>query len=274
MTGVEDRPPTRLDPDELAALEEQRDFLLRSLDDLDRERAAGDLDDHDYETLRDDYTARAAETLRAIEEHRTAYESARRPVSRGRLLAILAGVVVFAVVAGLLVANALGAREAGDTASGGITTRQSPSQRAQGCIPLMQSGPAEAIECFQGVLDDDPRNPVALTWLGWTLELSTTGLEGAQADSLRESATALVDRAVEADPDYSYARAFRAVLAFRRGEHEAARRYLEEFRAGDPSPDAEAVIQQMDLDDQIAEALGEDPPASTTTTPTGSTAGG
>ncbi|HYZ97739.1 MAG TPA: hypothetical protein VE575_03240, partial [Acidimicrobiales bacterium] len=58
-----------LDPDALAALEEQRDFLLRSLEDLEREHDAGDVDDHDYAALKDDYTARAARTIRAIEAH-------------------------------------------------------------------------------------------------------------------------------------------------------------------------------------------------------------
>ncbi len=37
-----------LDPDALAALEEERDFLLRSLEDLEREYAAGDVDDSDF----------------------------------------------------------------------------------------------------------------------------------------------------------------------------------------------------------------------------------
>ena len=50
----------------MSALEEERDFLLRSLDDLEREREAGDLDDADYATLKDDYTARAAGVLRAL----------------------------------------------------------------------------------------------------------------------------------------------------------------------------------------------------------------
>ena len=43
---------------------QEREHLLRSLDDLDRERAAGDLDELDYETLRADYTARFAAILR------------------------------------------------------------------------------------------------------------------------------------------------------------------------------------------------------------------
>ena len=47
---------TRLDLDELARLEEERKFLLRSLDDLEREHDAGDMDEADYQTLKDDYT--------------------------------------------------------------------------------------------------------------------------------------------------------------------------------------------------------------------------
>ena len=48
------------DPDAFVALEEQRDFLLGSLDDLEREHEAGDVDDVNYEVLKSDYTARAA----------------------------------------------------------------------------------------------------------------------------------------------------------------------------------------------------------------------
>ncbi|MCU4185846.1 hypothetical protein K6U06_15865 [Acidiferrimicrobium sp. IK] len=50
-----------------AVLEEERDFFLRSLRDLESERAAGDIDDVDYAALRSDYTARAAAVLRRLE---------------------------------------------------------------------------------------------------------------------------------------------------------------------------------------------------------------
>lgn len=268
---------TAPDPQDLLALEEQRDFLLRSLEDLERERDAGDLAPDDYATLRDDYTVRAAEALRAIEAAREGDgpEVPRR--SRRRTVAIFAGVIVFAVVAGIVAAASLGSREAGETSSGGISTRQSPSQRAQTCIPKIQAeGPAKAIPCFQAVLDDDPRNVVALTWLGWTIDLavSSGGLSGAQAEELQSSAAALVDRAVEVNPDYSYARAFRAVLAFRHGDPALAKQYLAEFEANKPSPDARGVIEQMKLADRIDEAIAAAgsttstaPPASTTTAP-------
>ncbi len=245
-----------LDPDELAALEDQRDFLLASLRDLEREHDAGDLDTVDYETLRDDYTARAAEVLRAIEGRRAALDEAHAPMGWRKRLLVLAGVAAFAVVAGFVVAGALGARGQGDTLSGGVTTKATPSQRAQRCIEKIQpTAPSASLACFKEVLDDDPRNPVALTWSAWALELSTNFLPAETAAQVQATAVQSVERAIEVDPNYSYARAFRAVMAFRRGEYQLAKTYLEEFRANDPSADAQAVITQMDLDAQIAAAL-------------------
>ena len=61
-----------MNPDQLAELEDERRFLLRSLRDLDAELAAGDVDRVDYETLRDGYTKRAADVLRGIEDGKAA----------------------------------------------------------------------------------------------------------------------------------------------------------------------------------------------------------
>ncbi|MCA1481759.1 hypothetical protein, partial [Bradyrhizobium sp. NBAIM08] len=132
-------------------------FLLRSLEDLEREHDAGDLTDADHATLKDDYTARAAETLRAIEGQRLAFAAAGAPRNRTRTVLTLAGVAAFAVVAGLLVASSLGARKAGDTITGGITTKSSPSQQAQLCIPKITAEPVEALKCLDAVLEQDPR---------------------------------------------------------------------------------------------------------------------
>lgn len=262
MSGSERR-STRLDPDELAALEEQRDFLLRSIQDLEREHDVGDMDDADFAALRDDYTARAAETLRAIDDQRSLFDEAKRNRSWGQRLAVLGGVAVFAVVAGFLVAGALGARNAGDTASGGINARKSPSQRAQACQQLIDAtSPTPAVDCFRGVLEDDPKNVVARTWLAWQLELTSAYLPVEEGAKVRDSAEVLLDEAVADDPSYSYARAFRAVLAYRHGRYEDAKQFLREFREGKPSPDAVAVIDQFELDRLIDEALAGDPPAS------------
>lgn len=263
-----------LDPDELAALEDQREFLLRSLEDLEREHDAGDLDDVDYETLRDDYTARAAEVLRAIDARRAALADARRPRDLKRTLLVLGGVSAFAVLAGVLVAMSLGARGEGDTISGGISTSQTPNQRAQECQQLMNpSAPSEALDCFAEVLEDDPRNVVARTWSAWQLELTTNFLpeDGDELPAVQERAEALLDEAIELNPSYSYARALRAIVAYRHGDAEAARHHLDEFLANDPSADAKAIIEQYDLEAAIDEALAATGATTTTSSPTSTT---
>jgi hypothetical protein len=51
----------------VAELVEERDYLLRSIEDLEREHAAGDIDEADYQTLRAGYVERAATAIRALE---------------------------------------------------------------------------------------------------------------------------------------------------------------------------------------------------------------
>lgn len=248
--------PAEPEDDVLLHLHEQRDFLLRSLEDLEREHEAGDLDDEDYEALKDDYTARAAAAIRAIDAHRAVDTTVDRAGNGRRTALILVGIAAFALVAGIAVASSLGARKPGETSSGGIQVEQTASQRANACIPKMQTAPpAESIECFKAVIDDDPQNAVALTWLGWDLSLHAP--EGEPGQLLQATAGKLLDRAVKADPDYSYARAFRAVIAYRQGDAAAARRYLREFEANDPAADARQIIQQMDLKANI-EALAKE----------------
>lgn len=267
----EKRPPRRgaLDPDQLAALEEQRDFLLRSLADLDREHDAGDLTDDDYRTLKDDYTARAADVLRALDEQRAAFDDARRPRSLGRTLAWVAGIAVFAVVSGVVVAGALGARKAGESSSGGVTVAQTSTQRANECIPKIQSAPDEAAACFESILKEDQRNVVALTWSAWLYSLVSENLEGTDRTTYQALAAVRLDDAVEVDPNYSYARAFRAIVAYRNGRYQDAATYLQEFKDNDPAADAVAIMEQMGLEADLQEALAGSAGTSTTTTAPG-----
>ena len=263
----------KLDPDRLVALEEQRDFLLRSIEDLDAEREAGDLSDEDYAALRDDYTARAATVLRSIDEQRTGMKDAARPRSLGRTLAIAAVVCGFALIAGFVAAGAMGARKAGESASGGVSVRQTPSQRANECIPKIQSDPPGALQCFEDILKEDDSNPVALTWEAWLLSLTSQQTKDpVEALRLGSLAAVRVNTAVESDPNYSYARAFRAIIAYRNGRFEEAKDYLADFRGNNPSAEAQQVIEQMGLDDAIAEAIRtQSEMESTTTTATTTT---
>jgi len=110
----------QLDPERRRQLEDERDFLMQSLDDLELERESGGIDDESYHELHDDYTARAAAAIRTLRDG-VDVTPARPPRSqeRARRRALLvAGVLVFAVLVGVSLAYALGARLPGQTSSG------------------------------------------------------------------------------------------------------------------------------------------------------------
>src|SRR5262245_62350089 len=95
-------------------LEREREFLLRSLDDLERERDKGSIDDESYERLHADYTGRAAAVIRALRDGVDARPVAP-PVSKRRRTLTFVGVVAFGVIAAVALAAALGARLPGQT---------------------------------------------------------------------------------------------------------------------------------------------------------------
>ena len=252
MTSTEDRAGSRrLGPDELVALEEERDHLLSSLDDLEREHDAGDMDDGDYEELRDDYTVRAAEVLRALDQHRSLVRRERRPVSRGRVIGVSAAVILLAVVAGVLVARSAGQR------GGGTLTGNDGGLREQlaTCQPLAFQSPAKGVACYQKILDETPDNLDALTYQGWAYI----------RDGQIERGAKNLARAVELDPDYPDARVFRAIVLARAGESAAtsgdattaeqsftaAASELDRFYRNDPPTVAVQVLQQEGLERKI-----------------------
>jgi tetratricopeptide (TPR) repeat protein len=234
-----------LQGDELAALEEQRDFLLRSLADLDREHEAGDVDEHDYVALRDDYTKRAARVIRQIEAQAV---RSRRPASRQarwRKVGVYAGVALFAVLAGVLVAQTSGRRDPGETITGGVS--ESNREKLDEAVRLASQGEYdEAIALQDEILEDDPDNVEAMAYKGWFQVLSGDAGEGMV--SLTE--------AVDIDPEYPDTHAFLAVVLARAGRPDYALQELDRLNALNPPPE----IAQM------VEGLRTDLEASTTTT--------
>ena len=232
-----------------AELEAQRDFLLRSLEDLEAERAAGDVDEHDYVTLKDDYTARAAAVLRALDAGRAAAPAASRRRGRRSLL-VVGGVALFAVVAGVLVAQSAGRRDPGDTATGDV--RQSITEKLNEAGRLGGESDYEgAIALYDDVLEDDPDSAEALAYKGWM-----TTLDGDEADGL----TQLLDAAT-AHPEYPDVHAFLAIVFFRTGLVEQASRELDRLDELDPPAFVRELVGQLRA--RIDETL-----ASTTTTTT------
>lgn len=234
-------PTTRLDPDGLAELEEQRGFLLRSLEDLDAERAAGDLDDVDYQSLRDDYTARAAEVLRAIDKGSVPVGIPGSPRRRGRR--IVAGLVVaaMAATAGLSVASFSGTRQPDDTITGDI--RQTTSgQLADAAALVGQGDVTEALQIYDKVLADDPENLEALSERG--LLLVSLGFS-TERPVLSEQGRASIEAALALDPDNARALFYLGLSLRLEGDDAAAAEAFTEALAADPPPALRQAMEEF-----------------------------
>ena len=243
---------------------EERDFFLDSLDDLEVEFAAGDLDEADYAALKADYTTRAAAAIRAAER-----EGPRSPQSsdseggRARTIIGVVAVVAVATLAGLLVTEFSGHRGINDTISGDIrtTTREMLVEAQQ----TFGSGDLEgAIDIYDDVLEIQPSNTDALAYKAWFLRLSGEV----------EAAQPLIEDAVVIDPDYADARVFATVIALDAGDTERAIAHLDAFDLLDAAPFIEQLVTGQGLRQRLAVAaqdwalgrvsdvlLVDDPPA-------------
>ena len=265
--GRESKRGERLDPDALAALEEERDFLLRSIADLEREHEAGDIDDDDFRELSDGYTARTAEVLRAITEQRAAFDSAARPASRGRTITVVAGILAVGILAGVLVSQASGRREAGETITGAGAVPRTATQDARDCVTLTSSNKiADAVACYRKVLDRDPKNPTALTYLGWTLVLTSSSIAGDTGQQAFDTGKAFIAKAVAADPTFPDAYAFTAIVADRDGRVADAKAALDKLDKLNPPADISALTDP--LKDKVEQELRAGPTTTIVVGPT------
>ncbi len=173
--------------DGASEVDDEREFLFRSLDDLEAERDAGNIDDGTYERLHSDYTARAAAALRA---EPPAPETLAPPTSPARRVLTVGGIVVFGVVAALALASALGGRLPGQTSSGNTATvsqadREKTLERAvkrhpsdvQAHLALARFLMARekytgAFREFTSVTKLDPTDAEAQAYSGWLLFLA------------------------------------------------------------------------------------------------------
>ena len=220
-------------------LGEERDFLLRSLDDLEAEFAAGDLDADDYRTLKADYTARAASVIRQIDGAQPRQPIENTGAERGGWRWLL-GVAVLATVAGVFVAQFSGSRGSNDTITGEIrVTVRELVLEAQAAFG--QGDLDAAIALYDDVLEMQPSNVVALTYKAWFTRL--------QGDA--RAAAPFIEDAVAIDPDYPDARVFATVIALDTGDVSAAQGHLDAFDLLAAPPFLEALVVQQGLRDRL-----------------------
>ncbi len=247
-----------LDPDLLAALEEQRDFLLRSLEDLEREHDAGDVDDVDYEQLKDDYTARAAAVIASIEARQAALVESRPPRRWGWLVATIAAIALFGVGAGVLVARNAGERAPGETATGDIRTSTidelaRASAYTGEATAALQSGNSDAavtayqnaLASYASVLEQQPNNVEALTYRGWLYHVLALQAPPDLASDLDADALDGLNQAIQIDPAYPDARIFRAIIHQRAGRTAEARADLDAVDPARVPPGMTEMVDQL-----------------------------
>jgi tetratricopeptide (TPR) repeat protein len=230
---------------EALLLTDERDFLLRSLEDLNVEHAAGDLSDDDLETMRAEYHGRLADVQRRIEgdqdqARKDGELQLRLARSKRRTKVFMLASLVFAVGTGFLIAGSLGERKAGETITG--NTPQDPRTekitelmaRAQ---ELSSTDPLGSIEAYDQVTKLNPEVVSAWAYGGWQLRLYAQGAEGEQRDALLAAAKRRVDEAISRDPTYADAQAFRAVMAARDfGDDQTAKTALKTLETLDRNP--------------------------------------
>lgn len=238
-----------------ASLEHERDELLARLRDLDEEHDAGAIDDADYENLRDDYTARAADVLRRLENPdappppvaAAEVPGARPRQARLRVVAALLVVALIAGGSGFALARSADERSATDEATGSLP--EGSIDRITRAQMLVSDGKVlEAVRVYDSLLKDDPENPVALAQRGWLLSRVDP--------SLVDSGLASIDRAIAVEPAYADAHFFRAMILWRAKREPAMA--VESFqRALDARPPADVAATIEELKAQAAaEAAG------------------
>lgn len=242
-------------------LEEERDALLASLRDLEKERAEGDLVEVDYQALHDNYTARAAAVIRALESEGgttvTTTRAAGEPLSRrngpsgsrlasprrslGVTLAVVAGIVVLAVGAVMVFA---GGRDAGQPLSGSlpagpetVTPGDPTTAKLAQAVELDGQGRGvDALKLYDEILRDQPDNPAALAYRGWLLKRA----------GLTDEALVALDRAVAVAPEFADAHFFRGMVLFQdRADPAGAVAEFEAFLRNDPPPEMVSAVVQV-----------------------------
>ncbi len=246
------------------ATAEEREFLLRSIDDLEAERAAGNIDDETYQRLHDDYTARAAITVRAMRagKDETDANTDAPPQSRRHRVLWVGGLIVFTVIVATTMAFALGARLPGGTVTGNsqATDTVTPKDREKALVAAAEAHPddasprlalarfrmgqrdlAGALEDFKVAANLAPTDAEPFAYSGWIIRL-----QGFPDESLT-----LLDKAVTVDPSYADGHFFRGFVLLRdRKDPRAAIPEFQQYLV--LAPDSPLADQVRDL---LAEAV-------------------
>jgi len=278
--------PQRSPGDERWYLTDEREFLVRSLADADRERDAGDLSVEDHALL----VARDRARLDEVESELATLETAavtsvearregaqptqveRPPMPLWRRLGIIGSCLLIAFGLFVLVVHFVQARQPGQASSGSVTVSQAQliEQQLQQADALNQQGSTKAaLVLYDKVLSVDPSNPHALAYAGflqWNVG-STAGVA-----SLTRVGRAEVETAIRNNPSYGQAHLFYGLI-LENQDHNHAGAVAQFAQFLNDAPPASELVQAAPLVEGAYKAAGVPlpPQFSATTTTTTST---
>ena len=230
----------------LDALVDEQEFVRQSIDDLEVERALGDVGDEDFAALSARYGRRLAEIETAIAALATPGQTrtegdprdawgpelsevrsgGRQSVSSGgwlrrwlgrrrvRLVIGIAAAGCFVAGAALLAVSLAGVRLPGESATGSVTlssAQQEQETLERAAILGSEGQVAEAVQLYNQVLQADPTQPDALAYGGWLVRLA--GLASKNRLVLARG-DASVARAVKVAPGYPDGHALLGVILY------------------------------------------------------------
>ena len=144
-------------------VENEKYFLLKSLNDLDDELAKGDISQNDYLQLTRRYKRRLV-TLN-IRKPSSSQKPKLQNATKTWLTVVF--LVAVAVVSGLAIANFSGERSASETLTGSIRkSTVTKLQEAQQLLSDSKTWP-QAIDIYEEVLEEQPSNVEAMTYRAW-----------------------------------------------------------------------------------------------------------
>ncbi|HEY1830204.1 MAG TPA: hypothetical protein VGG38_08175 [Acidimicrobiales bacterium] len=275
---------TPADRDRRWSLNDEREFLIRSLDDAERERAAGDLSDADYTVLVNRDRRRLAEVEAELTQlgpdptDRAATAEGATPGSEDeakpnerrewRRIGIIA--CCFLIVAGavLLVSHALQSSSPGQPVSGSVTLSKDQlieQQLNQAEAYTNKKENELALQLYGVVLKEDPNDPQALADFGW---LTWRAGETYKSSVFEKLGLDTLKKAVRVAPTFYKGHLYYGlVLYYQDKDYTAAAGQFTEYLADNP-PDSDTNAAGSVIVDAYKQAGLPVPPVMSTTTTT------
>ncbi len=253
-----------LSDSERERLEAERDFLLRSLDDLDREHSDGGIDSETFDVLRADYTVRAAQVTRRLADRPVETRTETRRDPRWGLTALALGIILLTVTLGTILLAAPRGTDGSLTGNDPGSSSSIDSQAALeaelarlgaavdadpedfdarlelGLFLFQQRAYVEATKHLAVAQQLRPDNVEAQSFYGWVVwQAAQQSPEGSDRDELIAISLEHLEIAVGLDPQDPGSNTFYGIALLRgRGDAAAAIPYLEQAiaLAGDQAP--------------------------------------